>query len=84
MDLAAAQALREMRDLYMLPGYVILLDASPAPAPLSPRLHKKPERELFSLPLEVCPAFQGMEHLVDELAKESGVTSLREAEEWLH
>ena len=63
-----------------------MIDASPAPEAVAQRIHKKLSREFFSYNAQACPAFQGMEHLTDELREGSGITTpenaLQKLKEW--
>jgi hypothetical protein len=71
-----------MRDLYLVNGTIIVVDASPSPASIAARIHKSINSRYFSFQLTTedpaltsFPAFQGMEHLHNELATASGITS---------
>jgi hypothetical protein len=56
-NMAALTALRQIRDLFMLRGFVMMVDTTPDPQILAGRVHQRLSRELFSFRIEVHPAF---------------------------
>lgn len=69
-------ALREIRDLFLLRGFLVMVDTTDQPDVLAAKVHKRLSRELFSFAIQANPAFQGMEHLAKELTKSSGITNM--------
>lgn len=69
-------ALREIRDLFLLRGFLVMIDTTDQPDVLAAKVHKRLSRELFSFAIQSNPAFQGMEHLAKELTESSGITTM--------
>ena len=44
----AATALREIRDLFLLRGFILMVDTTDTPDVLAAKVHKRLSRELFS------------------------------------
>jgi hypothetical protein len=60
-----------------------MVDATPPPENVAARIHRRLARDLFSVHVSTCPAFQGMEHLTSDLAAESGILNDNEAMTWV-